>query len=811
MSNNVYRKRHLSIFVALGALTLAWSGCGAGEDLSPGPQLQARSLYNFDSCEQLRNYSQAQLLDMLDKSWENSGGVWGAAADNDSAESGAAGKASQESAAPESSQGPATKESGGDGSAAVPDHSKTNVQVEGVDEPDIVKTDGRRIIAVTRGELIVVDVSGMVPVITDRLDLEGHKYGRYGQSGEMFLHGNKVLLIDPSRRDDVPASAWPEAWKGKAGHQNVVRIQEFDLSTPGQARLLRKLHVDGHYVSARKIGGVARLVLQKSVQLDGLKSPYEFMPQNGSGAAVKEPDQGPTGPSNPSQATGVADTAEAMPGDSTAAESGQNVQNGRVERAFRQGDVWKQQWEEAKKKARQYNEGIIARIQERDILPSFVREDLSTGVSQVQNGYLYNCEQSMRPGVRSGVEMLSVLTLDLDAGIAPGASMGIMAAGQTVYSSDRGLYVATQPWQSFGGPGMWSGGAVTDDAVDQDGVNPAIGARAEAVSEKLQFRQQEKPKDTGVTTYIHKFDVSDPKTARYVASGSIDGRLLNQFAMSELNGDLRVAATRHENWRPKDSFVAVMRPEGDLLKELSRVGELGKTETIRSVRFMGDIGYVVTFRQTDPLYTINLKDPMKPTVMGELKIEGYSSYLHPMAPGYLLGVGRDATPEGRDRGLQVSIFDVRNLAAPTRIHNFTLAGAQSKANWDHRAFLYWPKTQTAVIPVQRWWWEQPEAGSTSKKPKVNKSFIGGLVLGVDAATGIKERSRIEHEGIHYKQYPKEKAESFPEASKLPKQKAPLERSVVIGDVLYTMSWAGLKANSLVDGSEISWTKFSTLK
>ena len=108
----------------------------------------------------------------------------------------------------------------------------------------------------------------------------------------------------------------------------------------------------------------------------------------------------------------------------------------------------------------------------------------------------------------------------------------------------------------------------------------------------------------------------------------------------------------------------VLAPQGDALQEVGRVGGLGSGETIQSVRFLGTVGYVVTFAQTDPLYTIDLTDATKPRVAGELKILGYSAYLHPVGDGMLLGVGQDATEEGRQLGTQVALFDVSRSREP---------------------------------------------------------------------------------------------------------------------------------------------------
>src|SRR3954451_20938896 len=114
------------------------------------------------------------------------------------------------------------------------------------------------------------------------------------------------------------------------------------------------------------------------------------------------------------------------------------------------------------------------------------------------------------------------------------------------------------------------------------------------------------------------------------------------------------------------------------------------------------MGYVVTFRQTDPLYAVDPTDPAHPAVAGELKIPGYGAYLHPLADGRLIGVGQAAEGNGRIQGLQVSLFDVSDPSRPTRIATKQLGQnySSSEAESDPHAFLYWPDTKLLVVPVQ---------------------------------------------------------------------------------------------------------------
>jgi hypothetical protein len=191
------------------------------------------------------------------------------------------------------------------------------------------------------------------------------------------------------------------------------------------------------------------------------------------------------------------------------------------------------------------------------------------------------------------------------------------------------------------------------------------------------------------------------------------------------------------------------------------------------VRFIAGVAYVVTFRQTDPLYTIDLSAPAAPRVAGALKIPGYSAYLHPLDGGLLLGVGQDATEQGTTTGTQLSLFDVSDLARPARLRRLTVPFGSSEAEADHHAFLYWAPTKLAVLPVQTF-------GATERD-----TFSGAIGFRIDRASPIEEVGRIEH----------------PPG---PDGAAPIRRSLVIGDRVFTLSDRGLLASTLDDLSARTW-------
>jgi beta propeller domain-containing protein len=353
------------------------------------------------------------------------------------------------------------------------------------------------------------------------------------------------------------------------------------------------------------------------------------------------------------------------------------------------------------------------------------------------------CRQVRRTAAFSGLDLLTILTVDLDRGLYDVDRDAVMAGAQVVYASGRSLYVASQRFVRAL-PGF-------------DGV------------------------PSGVTTEIHRFDASEPGRTTYAASGSVDGFVLNQYALSEHAGALRVATTRTPPWLPDapraegDSAVTALREQDGRLTAVGQVGGLGRGEQIYAVRFIGATGYVVTFRQVDPLYVLDLSDPRRPKLAGELKIPGYSAYLHPLGDNLLLGIGQDASEQGAVRGAQVSVFDVSDPARPRRLHQHPLGtrGSQSGVEFDPHAFLWWAPERTAVVPVRQY----APGGGTS-------AAVG---LRVRRAEGIEEIGRVSHGDGPYPD--------------------PVQRSFVVGRRLFTVSERGVASSRLANFAPLGFLAF----
>ncbi len=204
----------------------------------------------------------------------------------------------------------------------------------------------------------------------------------------------------------------------------------------------------------------------------------------------------------------------------------------------------------------------------------------------------------------------------------------------------------------------------------------------------------------GNATEIYSFNLNGTDIS-YRASGAVKGSILNQFSLDEYEENLRIATTYYSYKHDVDvSSVYVLDKDLQLIGALE---DIAYDEQVKSVRFMGDTGYIVTFRNTDPLFTLDLSDPTAPKTVGEVKLPGFSSYLHPVGDGLVVGIGYDGDEESADfSSIKVSLFDVSDLKNPKEVDTFVLKNVYSSAIDNPKAFIYYPEENLIGFPVEHY-------------------------------------------------------------------------------------------------------------
>lgn len=208
---------------------------------------------------------------------------------------------------------------------------------------------------------------------------------------------------------------------------------------------------------------------------------------------------------------------------------------------------------------------------------------------------------------------------------------------------------------------------------------------------------EQKNTDADSITVINSFSL-DGINIKHTAKGEIDGKIINQYCADEYDGYLRVA-TNYYNTKQNTNSNSLFVLDGEL-KVVGKIKDIAKTELIKSVRFMGKEGYVVTYRQIDPLFSIDLSNPKEPKIRGELKIPGYSTYLHPINETTLLGIGYDGDSDSANtENIKVSLFDISDMNAPKEIDSLILPDVYTEGNSNAKAFVFDSERGLVSLPV----------------------------------------------------------------------------------------------------------------
>jgi len=503
--------------------------------------------------------------------------------------------------------------SGEAGDGGQSDFSQTTIQEQGVDESDVVKTDGTHLYVISGSAggsvLRIIDVS--VPaqmVVLDEVNLDGH--GR-----EIYLHDDKIvaitqtfggfvflggptILLDPLPAQDVsiapepvdavdseePGVIEPDPIDDVHFDRPETIVTIVDVSVKTAMTVESKTRFDGSPSSNRMIDGVLHLVISNFQNYY-----FDVLPRLGS------------------------------------------------------------------------PELDVSAVTPDELLPGYVR---TAGDGSIDEDLVVTWRELYRPTDADGFGVVTVVSLDVDNDAAFTA-VGVVAEPGLIYSSLNALYL-------------------TDTDYD--------------------FLENSRE-----TTDIYKLTYRD-RGAEPVATGTVPGRILNQYSMGEHNGYLRVATTigstfsaLGERSGPTNGVYILNQPAGTL-DVVASLDNIEPGETIRSARFLGDRGYLVTFREIDPLLTMDLSDPFRPQIMGKLEIPGFSTFLVPVDDDHLLAVGQYIPSDGFffSWGVQLSIFDVSDFSNPQRTHNVVLgetSGASSEALYNPKAFTYFAERGLVALPL----------------------------------------------------------------------------------------------------------------
>ncbi|MEC0227799.1 beta-propeller domain-containing protein [Paenibacillus alba] len=575
-----------------------------------------------------------------------------------------------------------------------PAYSDTNVQVQGVDESDIVKTEGNYLYTVNKQRIVVTQAypADQMKVLSI-LDFQENQ-GTPFQPTEIYVDDKHLIVIGNSQQSDslVPYS-------GGAGltekrmimpmmRQGNTKVMVYDLTDRSSLKLVKEAELDGSYISSRKIGSSLYFIANKYVNYH----PY-----------LKTENK-----------------------------------------------------EEAKAA----------------LAPSYRDSASGDSFTTIPLDQVYYLPRAVEPNY---VLIGGMNLTELDKPMNVTAYLG---SGQNVYASEENLYMAVSNYEQTPIRTL----PVPVDSSIQNSSTQAIRI------ESIEPQKEE--------TIIYQFGLTASK-AIYKNTGTVPGRLLNQFSMDEHNGYFRLATTTGEMWRTDEgtSKNHIFTLDANLQVK-GKIENIAPGERIYSARFIGDRAYMVTFRNTDPLFVIDLKNPAEPKLLGALKIPGYSDYLHPYDENHLIGFGKDTSevdlknPQGSQsiayyQGMKIALFDVTDVNNPKEKFKEIIGdrGTDSELLHNHKALLFSKEKSLLSFPVS-----VMKLDPNNAKPANaygNFAFQGAYIYKLDLEKGFQLRGSI----THLTEDDLKKAGQYVQAGD--KQ---VQRVLYIGDTLYTVSNGLIKAN-----------------
>ena len=598
----------------------------------------------------------------------------------------------------------------GEAAMAVPsaagseDYSKTNIQVEGVDEADIVKNDGKYIYAVSGKKVIIIDVYPAESAsIVGEIELNG-------SPNEIFVNGDKLVVFGQENYYSRQTVSMPEIGIVPRPYTQGTFLNVYDITDRSNPVITRNISIDGYYYDSRMIGDYVYVIVNENV--------YYSSPQPIPMPAIRE---------------------------------------GGTEKMVAATDIYYFDTSDSS-----YIFTNVVSINTQNDAEDYNLKTYLMGYSE----NMYVSADNIYVVYTKRLTEYDFIDRLLDEAILPSVPLDIQMKINEIRNSDKEEYEK-----------MNEIGDVLEEYMASLGPEEAANFM-KVVQEKYIIVQEEIAKEME-KTLIHKINIQNG-AIDYDTSGQVSGIVLNQFSMDQYENTFRIATTTG-NWRAQSSnHLYVLN---DNLQIIGSVEDLAKGERIYSVRFLGNKAYMVTFRQIDPLFVIDLSNPTSPAVLGYLKVPGVSDYLHPYDETHIIGVGRDATENGRITGMKLSLFDVSDFSNPKEISKYIIgeSGTYSEALNDHKAFLFSKEKNLLVIPVREY------------EKNYKASYQGAYVFYVDLTEGFVLKGRITHNNLTAMQEDRWYYDWNSE----------VRRSLYIDDVLYTVSNKMIKMNDLYNLDEIN--------
>jgi len=571
---------------------------------------------------------------------------------------------------------------GGDDSV---DYSETNVQVEGVDEPDIVKTDGKYLYVLAAQNLYILkaypadDATILSKILfneevyvseffvkDDYLVVFGGSYGVYP-----ILYKDSPVVDEESIDDIVGDYTWTVP-------SSVIKI--YDISNRQFPVLVKDVEIDGNYYDSRMIGDYIYVV----------SSEYSYYLYN------------------------VYD--------------------------YKTGD---------------YTDGnFTLNVPE-------IRIDNESKKIPIEQIYYFDSPEAVDT-------MTHILSIDLNS-LDVNEKSFLIGVSENMYMSRNNIYLVYTNYEYY----TFSRMGLLEDYSNEE------------------------------STSIHKIQVKSGDI-NYIGEGKVPGHVLNQFSMDEHNNFFRIATTIGYSWdenNPSSNNIYIL---DENLEQVSELEGIAKGEQIYSSRFIGDKAYLVTFKNIDPFFTIDLSDPYNPEVLGYLKIPGYSNYLHPYDETHIIGIGKDTIESDNPnfawyQGIKIALFDVSDFENPVELDKIIIGdrGTDSPALYDHKAFLFDKEKELLVIPISLYEINEETKNRYDDFPGPDYgefSFQGAYVYNLNL-DGFDYKGRITHMSEDEKETNENwwywyESDSY------------ISRSLYIENILYTISNKMVKMNNIDDLSEI---------